>query len=99
MKVHAMPTYAVDFETYYDKDISVTIQGAPNYSSLAHLYMVSIYGPGVEYSGPLETAPWESIRRLHWVSHNAGFDMAVFAAGGGKRQNDEGMDPFSLECT
>jgi DNA polymerase len=99
MKVHPIPTYAVDFETYYDKDISVTIQGAPNYAAIAHLYMVSIYGPGVEYSGPLETAPWESIRGLHWVSHNAGFDAAVFAAGVSKGQIDEGMDPSSWDCT
>src|ERR1700744_126226 len=75
-----METYAVDFETYYDNSISFTIQGAPNYAALPHVYLVSIYSPTLEYVGCVEDAPWERISGSHWVSHNAGFDQAVFEA-------------------
>jgi hypothetical protein len=44
-------TYAVDFEAHYSKEVSVRIQGAVNYSSATHIFLVAIYGPDVEYVG------------------------------------------------
>lgn len=75
-----MNTYAVDFETYYDEDLSVTTLGAVNYAAKTDIYMVAIYGPGVEYVGGVLDAPWHQIAGEHWVSHNASFDVAIYNA-------------------
>lgn len=92
-------TYAVDFETYYDDDLSITIQGAVNYARRTHIYMVSIYGSDVEYVGSVEDAPWHRIDECHWVSHNASFDQAVYLAAISKQQVDGTSYPSVWDCT
>ena len=49
-------TYAVDFEAHYSKKLSVRIQGVVNYSRATHIFLLAIYGPDVEYVGPVENA-------------------------------------------
>ena len=71
---------AVDFETYYGDDLSVKRQGPVVYASLTDIFMVGIYSPGLSYVGPPQDAPWPEIAGAHWVTHNAGFDQAVFQA-------------------
>ena len=71
---------AVDFETYYGDDLSVKRQGPVVYASLTDIFMVGIFTPGLQYVGPPQDAPWHAIAGGHWVSHNAGFDQAVFRA-------------------
>lgn len=71
---------AVDFECFYGDDLSVKRQGPVVYASLTDIFMVGIFAPGLEYVGPPQDAPWREIAGAHWVSHNAGFDSAVFAA-------------------
>jgi DNA polymerase len=92
-------TYAVDFETHYSKELSVRIQGAVNYSCATHIYLVAIYGPDVEYVGPVEDAPWKRLSGHHWVSHNAGFDQAIFKSAVGKEQITESVAPLEWDCT
>lgn len=74
-----MNTYAIDFETYYDKNISITTLGQWHY--LRHpesdIYMVSIYGPDVNYVGSPKKAPWSKIDGHRWIAHNYSFDGAV----------------------
>jgi hypothetical protein len=82
----SISTYALDFEAHYSKTLSVRIQGAVNYSYATHIFLVAIYGPDVEYVGPVEDAPWERVTGHHWVSHNAGFDQAIFRSALGKGQ-------------
>lgn len=76
-------TYAVDFETYYDKECTVKTLGPYNYvrHPKFEAYMVSIYGPGIAYVGHPAYAPWDKIsgKGFRWVSHNAGFDEEVQA--------------------
>jgi DNA polymerase len=76
-----LPTYAIDFETYYDKECSVKTLGNYHYCRhpLFEAYMVSIYGPGVSYVGCPRTAPWHLIKGagFRWISHNASFDEEV----------------------
>lgn len=76
----ATKTYAVDFETTYATGRDIRSLGAVPYVEHpdTDAYLVSIYGDDVQYSGPLEFAPWGSIDGHHWVSHNAAFDAAVF---------------------
>lgn len=81
---------AVDFETFYRSEklaaklglapVTVELQGNWGYCRQPewNAYMVSIYAPDVEYSGPPEDAPWEKIRGRTWLSHNAGFDRHVY---------------------
>jgi hypothetical protein len=92
-------TYAVDFEAHYSKKLSVRIQGAVNYSGATHIFLVSIYGPACEYVGPVENAPWEKISGHHWVSHNAGFDQAMFRSAVEKGQTPESVAPVEWDCT
>jgi len=74
-------TYAVDFETYYDKECTVKLLGNHHYCRhpMFDAYLVSIYGPGVSFVGHPQEAPWHLIRGKgkRWISHNAGFDEAV----------------------
>ncbi len=71
-----MNTYAIDFETYYDKETSITTLGTWHYlrHQNADIYMVAIKGPGVDFVGPPKMAPWDKIEGGRWVAHNYAFD-------------------------
>jgi len=74
-------TFAIDFETYYDKDYSVKTLGPVAYvnDSRFDAYLVSIVGDnGFEWVGHPSQAPWPVISGHRWVSHNASFDQPVF---------------------
>lgn len=76
MKPH---TYAIDFESYYDNNVSVAIQGPKLYGEQTDAYMVAIVGTdGLEYVGPPEDAPWDFINGAEWVSHNRTFDQSLW---------------------
>lgn len=74
-----MNTYAIDFETYYDKEISIKTMGQWHYlrHDMSDIYMVSIFGPGVDYVGNPQKAPWDKINGHRWIAHNYSFDGAV----------------------
>ena len=71
---------AIDYEAEYGDELSIKHQGAMVYASLTNIFMVSFWSPHFQYVGSLSEAPWEKIDGLTWVSHNAGFDEAVFRA-------------------
>ena len=75
-----MKTFAVDFETSYTKDRSISTYGTLGY--LAHqdtdIFMVAIVGEGIQYVGPPEDAPWDLIRGQRVIAHNYSFEWAVF---------------------
>ena len=89
---------AVDFETYYGDDLSVKRQGPVVYASLTDIFMVSFYSPDLQYVGSLQDAPWQEIAGAHWLSHNAGFDQAVFQAAV-QRGLISAMPPSRWSCT
>jgi len=72
--------YAVDFESYYDKEVSIKTMGTDMY--LRHpkmdIYLVSIYGPQGSWCGRPEDFEWGDIANFDWVSHNASFDTRVY---------------------
>lgn len=77
-----MPVAAVDFETYYDKNVSITVQGVWHYlrDPLCDIYLVSIVtDTGLRWVGHPKDAPWNEISgpEWTWVSHNAAFDEEV----------------------
>ena len=76
-------TAGVDFETYYRKNhYSVQVQGVRGYVEHPEFdaYMVSIYtSDGGEFAGHPSEFDFEEIRDYTWLSHNRGFDQAVYS--------------------
>lgn len=73
-----MITFAVDFETYYDAEVSADTLGAWAYARHpdAKPYLVAIAGTdGTQYCGDPQFAPWDEMAGHTWISHNAGFDQ------------------------
>lgn len=77
-----MITYALDAESFYDKECSIKVQGVWGY--LRHpacdIYMFSVVGDnGFKWVGHPKDLDWKSISGpgTRWVFHNAQFDMAV----------------------
>lgn len=93
----------VDFETTYQKKVrDIATLGVVPY--LEHpetdIYLVSTKAPNVAFSGHPTEAPWEVLNGRHWVSHNAGFDAAVFLEL--RRVADGALDdvaPCEWDCT
>lgn len=72
---------AIDFESYYDTDTSVTTMGAWHYARATDIYLVSMYfDDGDAYAGPPFNAPWDECDGLDWIMHNAAFDLTLFDA-------------------
>jgi DNA polymerase len=73
-----MTTFSIDFETYYDAEVSADTLGAWAYARHpdAEPYLVAICGTnGTQYCGDPAGAPWAEMAGHTWVSHNAGFDQ------------------------
>lgn len=73
---------AVDFETFYEKDIfGVETQGIWHYINDPRFdaYLVSICDGVKTWVGHPKNFPWDRIAGLHWLAHNAAFDCPVFA--------------------
>jgi len=92
---------AIDFETSYEVGRDIKSLGMVPY--LRHpetdVYMVSIYGEGVEYVGPPETAPWDQIANRPWVSHNMQFDRAVYDELRRRRSGFYPATPDEWDCS
>lgn len=72
---------AVDFETYYDKGVSIKTMGVDLY--LRHpkcdIYLVSVVGDdGEEFVGHPDDFDWWSLEGRELWSHNASFDRRVY---------------------
>ena len=94
-----MNTYAIDFETYYDKETSITTLGQWHYlrSPASDIYMVAIQGLDVDYVGCPKKAPWAKIDGQKWIAHNYSFDGAVI-----ERLREQGCvqaKPVAWDCT
>lgn len=76
-----MNIYAIDFETYFDKEYSVKTLGPVAYVNHPQFdsYLVSIAGDdNFEWVGHPKDAPWGRLADAVWVSHNRSFDAAVY---------------------
>ena len=92
---------AVDFETFYDEDYSLTHSGVYSYVSDVRFdpYLVALYGDGVEYVGPTREAPWHLVSGRPWWSHNAAFDLQVFMEAQRRGIIPAGIQPASWDCS
>lgn len=96
-----MKTYAIDFETYYDNDVSIGVQGTWHY--LRHpdceVYLVSIVGDDIEYCGDPRKAPWTSIANSRWIAHNYAFDGNVVSYLRERGVIPKNVKPADYNCT
>ena len=76
-------TAAIDFETYYSKEHSISELGMQGYAKHedTDIYLVSVScSDGQGFTGDPLTIPWHEFTGpgWTWVSHNAAFDQACF---------------------
>ncbi len=75
-------TYAIDFETYYDKRVSVSVQGVYHYlhDAACDIYLVAVYSDEAKfaYVGSPQDMDWTRLQGQELVAHNARFDQACF---------------------
>lgn len=79
-----MITYAVDFESYYDGDCSITTLGPRGYFSHPSFdaYMVTIVGDdGFVFAGCPRGFDWTLLNGQRVLSHNASFDESLYLFG------------------
>lgn len=79
-----MITYALDFETYYDKRCSIKTLGPLGYFSHPEFdaYMVSVVGDnGVKFVGHPKDFDWSLLEGSRVLSHNASFDETLYFYG------------------
>jgi len=84
-------TYALDFETYYDKHCSIKNLGPLGYFSHPDFeaYMVSVVGTdGTKFVGHPDGFDWHTLNGNIVISHNASFDETLYLYG-----NKEGWWP------
>jgi DNA polymerase bacteriophage-type len=75
-----MHNTTIDFESYYDRNLSVKQQGALNYLTETDSYLVAIVSDDDEWVGnPLE-ADWSRFKGARVWAHNMSFDGAYFLA-------------------
>lgn len=92
---------AYDTETEYGTGHDASSLGLSAYIKhpKTRIYLVSLYGEGVEYVGPPENAPWDRIAGKDWCSHNRSFDAAAHAELIRRGQAPAWAQPKDWECT
>jgi len=96
-----MHTFALDYETYYDKNCSIKTLGTLGYFSHADFdaYMVSVVGDeGTEFVGHPKDFDWEIIAGHRVLSHNASFDETLYLFGAEKGWWAK-VEPAEWHCT
>lgn len=97
-----LASVAIDFETLYSKDYSVSQLGnyAYTHHPAFHAYLVALEevreegAAGLTYCGEPENFDWKALDGCQLVAHNAAFDMAVF-----ERLQELGTIPADLNVT
>ena len=95
-----MKTYALDFESFYDSDCSITTLGPRGYFSHPNFdaYMVTVVGDdSYSYAGHPKDFDWSVIEGHNVVMHNASFDESLYLYG-----VEQGWYPkvnFNCYCT
>ncbi|MBP04901.1 MAG: hypothetical protein CMA72_08990 [Euryarchaeota archaeon] len=80
-------TYAIDFETFYSKAVSIRILGPLGYFSHPDFdcYLLSVVGTdGYEFVGHPSEFNWAMLEGQDVVAHNASFDETLYKYGVGE---------------
>jgi DNA polymerase I-like protein with 3'-5' exonuclease and polymerase domains len=73
-----MDKVVIDFETYYDDELTVKRHGALNYLSQTNAYLVSLVGNNFEWVGNPLKFDWNRLSDCELWAHNFNFDGAYF---------------------
>lgn len=79
-----IPTYAADFESFYDKECSIRTLGPLGYFSHPSFdaYMISVVGDnGYSFVGHPKDFDWDVLVGCDVLSHNASFDETLYLYG------------------
>jgi hypothetical protein len=78
-----MKTVAIDFESYYDKECSISTLGPMGYFSHPKFdpYMVSVVSADSTWVGDPKKLDWKQFEGRRLVSHNASFDETLYLFG------------------
>jgi DNA polymerase I-like protein with 3'-5' exonuclease and polymerase domains len=93
--------YAVDFETYYDKECSIKTLGTLGYFSHPQFdaYMVSVVGnDGTKFVGHPKDFDWSKLNNHIVLSHNASFDETLYYYGV-EQEWWSSCEPYEWHCT
>ena len=96
-----MDTYALDYETYYDKSCSIRTLGPLGYFSHPDFdaYMVSVVGTdGTSFVGSPKDFNWSLLNGNIVLSHNASFDETLYLYGATQSWWPE-ISPAAWHCT
>jgi DNA polymerase len=69
---------AIDFESYYDDELTVKRFGNLNYLANTNAYLVAVVGEGWEWAGDPRAFDWNRLDDTRVWAHNAAFDGAYF---------------------
>lgn len=99
-----MKTAAIDFETYYDDKINITVQGSWNYIHHPEFdaYMVTVVtDTGISFVGHPRDFDWGSIsgKDWQWLHHNASFDELIINMLREKGVILDSLKPAVTHCT
>jgi DNA polymerase len=75
-----MEKFALDFESYYDKELRIKRYGALNYLAQTDTYLVAIAGSNFQWVGNPVEFDWDQLRDAEIWTHNFSFDGAYFLA-------------------
>jgi len=93
-----LPAVAIDFETFYDDECSVSNMSYYGYTHHPkfNAFMVAIHCRDFSYVGPVEGFDWNRLRDYPlWLAHNSPFDRAVFKRCVELGQIPEGINPLT----
>ena len=79
-----MNTYALDYESYYDKECSIRKLGPLGYFNHPDFdaYLMSVVGDdGTNWVGHPKDFEWELLKGQRVLSHNASFDETLYLLG------------------
>lgn len=70
---------AIDFESFYSKDVGISAQGAWRYlqDPRCDIYLVAVFGEGIEFVGRPEDFGWRALEGKTIVAHNLAWDGLV----------------------
>jgi len=72
---------AIDFESFYSKDCNISGLGPWHYLNdpQCDIYLVALYGDGIEFVGRPEDFDWGRLNGKFLVAHNLAWDGLVFS--------------------
>jgi hypothetical protein len=92
---------AVDFESFYSTDCNISTLGPWRYLNdpLCDVYLVAVYGEGIEFVGrPLEF-DWSLLHGKFLVAHNLAWDGLVFSCLQEQQVIPEKIELSGFACT